>query len=178
MARAVCVCVVDASIEEDVYTVDVIGRGSARMRQRIAVSTQNYKWMGKLWKTKNHFCMPGPDILTIYPKSCRVELPSLQELDSCMKDLYSQSRENKDFILDVPFTTEEVCAALKMLRRGKSPGSDSLLAEHLLEGGEAMVNWLAKILHAIIALKALLKCGIIIPVYKGSGRDPLLPGSY
>ena len=114
-------------------------------------------------------------------KSRRVELPPLQELDLHTKDLYSQSRENEDFILDVPFTTEEVYAALNTLRRGKSPGSDSLLAEHLLEGGEAVVNWLAKIFNAIIVLEALpnsLNCGIIVPVYKGSGRDPLLPGSY
>ena len=30
-------------------------------------STQSYKWMGKMWKIRNHFCMPGRGILKIYP---------------------------------------------------------------------------------------------------------------
>ena len=114
-------------------------------------------------------------------KSRKEELRPLQELDSHMLHLESQSRENEDFILDTPFTTEEVYGALKKLKRGKSPGPDDLLAEHLFEGGEAVVNWLMKIFNAIVALEKLpnsLKNGIIVPVYKGGGRDPLLPGSY
>lgn len=108
-------------------------------------------------------------------KSRKEELRPLQELDSHMLHLESQSRENEDFILDTPFTTEEVYGALKKLKRGKSPGPDDLLAEHLFEGGEAVVNWLMKIFNAIVALEKLpnsLKNGIIVPVYKGSGRDP------
>ena len=114
-------------------------------------------------------------------KSCKGELRSLQELDLYMLHLDSQSWENEDFILDTPITTEEVYAALKKLKRGKSPGPESLLAKHLLEGGEALANWLMKIFNAITTLETLpnsLKSSIIVPVYKGSGRDPLLPGSY
>ena len=99
---------------------------------------------GKIVEDKESFLRAWSRHFENLSKSRRVELPPLQELDLHTKDLYSQSCENEDCILDVPFTTEEVYTALKTLRRGKSPGSDSLLAEHLLEGGEAVVNWLAK----------------------------------
>ena len=50
-------------------------------------STQSYKWMGKLWKTLLHAWSQHFENLS---KSCSVELPPLQELDSRMKYLYSQ----------------------------------------------------------------------------------------
>ena len=111
-------------------------------------------------------------------KSRKEEYRPLQELNLHMFHLDSQSWENEDFILDTPVTIEEVYAALKKLKRGKSPGPDNLLAEHLLEGGEAVANWLMKIFNVIVTLEALPKSGIIVPVYKGSSKDPLFPGSY
>ena len=70
---------------------------------------------------------------------------------------------------------------LRKLKRGKSPGQDKIMAEHLLEGGDAVAVWLEKIFNAIVTLEALpdsLKSVFVIPVYKGNGRDPLLPDSY
>ena len=52
---------------------------------------------------------------------------------------------------------------------------------YLVVGGEVVATWLMKIFHVIVALRVLpdsLKSGVIIPVYKGSRRDLLLPGSY
>ena len=44
-----------------------------------------------------------------------------------------------------------------------------------------MQVWLRNVLNAIVELEAVpstLKSGIIIPVYKGSGRDPVETDSY
>ena len=53
--------------------------------------------------------------------------------------------------------------------------------EHIFYGGEALKLWLKKLFNRIIALEEIPTClneGLIIPVYKGNGKDPLLPDSY
>ena len=89
--------------------------------------------------------------------------------------------DNEEYILDVPFTVEEAEKVIKRLKRRKAPGPDSLLAEHLIEGGQSVVICLANILNAIIDLEAIpdyFKSGLVVPVYKGSGKDPLKTDSY
>ena len=114
-------------------------------------------------------------------KSKREELPLLQSSNHTLETLTCNPYSNNDSILDVPFTFEEVKNVLRKLKRGKSPGQDKIMAEHLLEGGDAVAVWLEKIFNAIVTLEALpdsLKSGFVIPVYKRNGRDPLLPDSY
>ena len=44
-----------------------------------------------------------------------------------------------------------------------------------------MTRWLTCILNAIVDLEVLpdtLKSGIVVPIYKGSGKDPLLVNNY
>ena len=94
-----------------------------------------------------------------------------------MSNLEQQSYSNNDLIFDIPFTVEEVKTVLRMMKR--SP--DDLVVEHFREGGDAVVVWLVKIFNEIVSLEALpssQKSGIIIPVYKGNEKDPLLPNSY
>ena len=59
---------------------------------------------------------------------------------------------------------------------------DCLDPEHIFYGGEALKLWLKKLFNRIIALEEIPTCllneGLIIPVYKGNGKDPLLPDSY
>ena len=57
-----------------------------------------------------------------------------------MKHLVTLSLGNEDSLLEIPFTTDEVSAAIKKLKRGKAPGPDNLMSEHLLEGGVAVIN--------------------------------------
>ena len=55
------------------------------------------------------------------------------------------------------------------------------MAEHLIEGGDVVTTWLTGILNAVIDLESVpdsLKRGVVVPVYKGSGKDPLLVESY
>ena len=66
-----------------------------------------------------------------------------------MKMLELQSHMNEEYLLDVPFTAQEVSKAVVKLKEKKAPGSDGLLAEHLKAGGEAVMIWLRNILIAI-----------------------------
>ena len=94
--------------------------------------------------------------------------------------LESQSCMNEEYLLDVPFTAEEVSTAVSKLKK-KAPGPDGLLAEHIKAGGEAVVIWLMNILNAIVELEsvpAVLKRGVVVPVYKGGGKDPMKVDSY
>ena len=81
--------------------------------------------------------------------------PDLAELKSNIEALIPVSMDNEEYILDVPFTVEEVEKAIKHLKRRKAPGPDSLLAEHLIEGGQSVVICLTNILNAIIDLEAI-----------------------
>ena len=97
-----------------------------------------------------------------------------------MKILESQSFMNEEYLLDVPFTAEEVSRAVSKLKK-KAPGPDGLLAEHLKAGGEGVVIWLRNILNAIVefeSVPSVLKRGVVVPVYKGGGKDPLKIDNY
>ena len=75
---------------------------------------------------------------------------------------------------------EEVEQAVLRLKK-KAAGPDGLTVEHLQEAGSDIQIWLRNVLNAIIELEEVpsaLKSGIVIPVYKGSGRDPGLTDSY
>ena len=66
--------------------------------------------------------------------------------------------------------------AIKNLKKNKAPDPDNILAEHLIEGGDIVITWMMGILNAIVELECVpdsLKCGNIIPVYKGGGKDPM-----
>ena len=70
---------------------------------------------------------------------------------------------------------------LKRLKKKKSSGPDDLLAEHIMQGGHCVVIYLTRIFNAIIDLEiipASFKCGLVVPVYKGSVKDPLKTESY
>ena len=104
-----------------------------------------------------------------------------QPADSNIYDLEAKSLLNDDQILDTSITLEEIEAAVNTLKLGHSKGADGLNSEHLLYGGPTLMLWLMKIFNAIISLEEVPTCfkeGVIIPVYKGRGKDPLLASSY
>ena len=66
--------------------------------------------------------------------------------------------------------------AIKRLKRKNALGPDSLKAEHLLEDGSKVIACLTSLFNALIELEIILgslKCGIVLPLYKGSGKDHL-----
>ena len=98
-----------------------------------------------------------------------------------MKLLESRSHMNEEYLLDAPYTADEASRAVSKLKKKKAPGPDGLLAEHLKAGREAVVIWLTNILNAIVELESvptILKRGIVVPVYKGGGKDPMKIDSY
>ena len=98
-----------------------------------------------------------------------------------VKQLMTASFKNDDSLLDVPFCAAEVDAILRKLKPGKSAGHDMLQAEHLKYGGPILHEWIPQISNSIIDLEHVpdsLKMGIVIPVYKGGGMDPLDTNSY
>ena len=87
----------------------------------------------------------------------------------------------RDIILDVPFDVEEVEHALKCLKLKRSGGPDNVLPEHLRYCGPVCMNWLCKVYNSICDLELIPDCfkhGIIVPAFKGKGKDPLLVNSY
>ena len=98
-----------------------------------------------------------------------------------LKVLESQLQQNEKFLLDVPFTADEVSRAVARLKKRKAPGPDGLMAEHLKGGGEGVVIWLMKILNATVELESMpmvLKKGVVMSVYKGGGKDLMKTDSY
>ena len=100
---------------------------------------------------------------------------------STITDLEDKSFWNKEDILDTQIDVAEIEGALKTLKLGRSGGIDGLDPEHLYYGGEVLKLWLKKIFNRFTALEEVPNClneGLVIPVYKKNGKDPLLPGSY
>ena len=78
---------------------------------------------------------------------------------------------------------EEVNAAINRLKRSSSAGLDSLSLspQHLLYVGPLLKSWLCNAFNTIVNFEEIpfqFKVDIIVPIYKGKGKDPLLPGSY
>ena len=114
-------------------------------------------------------------------RSKEEEFPILADLKEQVDSLFKRSLENEEMLLDTPFTAEEVDNALRRLKPGKAAGHDLLQPEHLKYGGEVIRIWVQQISNAIVELESVpdaLRMGIVTPIYKGSGKDPLDTNSY
>ena len=79
----------------------------------------------------------------------------LQETQSRIPDFEAQSYTNSELILDLPFLTEEVEAAVKHLKRNSSGGPDSITPHHVLHTGSIFKNWLCHIFNKIVKLESI-----------------------
>ena len=93
----------------------------------------------------------------------------------------AKSHANEEGILDCLFTREEVAGAMRKLRLRKAAGPDGVIGEHLKWGGNMVQEWLLRVTNAVVDLEvvpSVLKSGILVPVYKGGGKDPMDVNSY
>ena len=105
----------------------------------------------------------------------------LKQSDSRIQHMEALSFGFSDQILDDPLTTEKIKMAVRKIKSNRSGGADGLTAEHLKHGGPAVVVWLKRIFNLIVSLEQVpccLKLGVIVPVFKGKGRDPLSCNNY
>ena len=106
---------------------------------------------------------------------------SIDEAENEMPRLDALSRLNVDDIIDDEFTVEEVETCLKRLKCNKACGIDGLQPEHLKYGGQLLTLWLKQIFCAFSQFEQVppsLLTGVICPIYKGRGKDPLSCHSY
>ena len=88
---------------------------------------------------------------------------------------------NEDSTLDWDVTVEEIQGMIKKLKKGKSPGPDGMVSEHILFGGGTLILWLKHMFNSIIRYESIPSCfkfGVTTPIHKGKGKDPLNRGSY
>ena len=67
------------------------------------------------------------------------------------------------------------------MKKGKACGPDNNLPEHVTYGGDFLNLWLKKVFNEITRLERIppsLKETVIVPVYKGKGRDPFHAKNY
>ena len=93
-----------------------------------------------------------------------------------------RSRARAPQTVEDPVVVEEVEQAIRRLKpANRFGGSDSLTPEHLKFWGPIFKNWLCQLFNHLLTFEQIptvFKQGVIIPVYKGKGRDPLLTSSY
>ena len=106
---------------------------------------------------------------------------NLLHIQNDLPRLESLSKMNLDDIIDDNFTTDEIEASIRKLKPNKAGGYDGLLPEHFKFGGSLLVLWLKEIFCTFLRLEQVppsLLTGIICPIYKGKGKDPLSCSSY
>ena len=102
-----------------------------------------------------------------------------QYVKAQVNDWYAQ-RDDGPF-LDDPITSGDIRKAVKGLNKGKSPGHDSIAAEHLQHAGCAVYDLLAGLFNKIISLEYIpqnFRTGTQIPLFKGKNLCALDPNSY
>ena len=110
------------------------------------------------------------------------ENPAISQWREEISNLHAQSlqKDDEELLLDVPFSgAAGSCPQTSESREVRR--ARGLVPEHLKLGGVVLRTWLLQVYNAIIELEAIpstLKLGIITPVYKGGGKDPLSSDTY
>ena len=121
----------------------------------------------------NHFSSLGQS-----ESSSNKHLRTSQDL---IKELSSESLSYGDNILESEIGVEEVEFAIRRLKKNRAGGADNVSPEHLKFSGPVFRIWLCYIYNSICQLECIPQCfkdGVIIPVFKGKGKDPLQTKSY
>ena len=96
-------------------------------------------------------------------------------------ELYNDGSDCSDTFLQDVFSTAEVKNAIKTLNKGKAPGFDRIVAEHIKYAGESTVDLLCTLYNRIRATEYIPTCfrlGVQIPLFKGKDLSNLAADSY
>ena len=161
------------------------------------LSSNSNSHLVKIWRSKSSGPPPTlhshstqsrvdrPSTISIASWNCRGlhnAIPYIRTIiQSQIHQLEAQTYLENDYVLDSTIVVEEIEAALAHLKKSSSGGPDHLSPHHLSLSGPLFKNWICKIFNTILTLEAIpasFKAGIIIPLYKGKGKDPLSTDSY
>ena len=81
----------------------------------------------------------------------------------------------------VTFTLEKVSEAVRSLKCNKAAGPDELDPEHLIYGGERLLEYLTLLFKAIMEatyIPSSFLHGLVVPIPKGYNKDLSLPNNY
>lgn len=112
------------------------------------------------------------------PSMDRFDNHHLEVINNSVQDLF-HSPSNVDDILF--FTPEEIQSLLQTLPKKKASGPDLLSMEHLIHAPEKVGEVLSSLFNGILRLHYIpssFLCSLIIPLFKGGGKDPTLPNNY
>lgn len=107
--------------------------------------------------------------------------PLLEEYDSRISDIEAKSFTESDFILDSTIVCGRSGWSHSPLKRESAGGPDLVTPNHLKHCGPLVRKWLCQIFNHFLVFETILsqfKTDIIVPVYKGKGKDPLQMNSY
>ena len=107
--------------------------------------------------------------------------PEDSSISSFLENKCKEPEGSPNIILEKQVTIDEVTNCIKGLRKRKSPGIDGIVNEHIIHGGSTLCYALVELLNAIVDTEntpASWKTSIIIPLYKGNGKDKSAPTSY
>ena len=105
----------------------------------------------------------------------------LRKSHQSISELASESIHSCDNILDSEIDVEEVDFAIQHLKRNRAGGIDNVSPEHLKFSGPIFRKRLCHVYNCICQLEHIPQCfkdGVIVPVFKGKGKDPLLMKNY
>lgn len=103
------------------------------------------------------------------------------DIDSTLQQLSHENVNHYSDILECAITYDELISAISSLKRKKAPGPDGVLNEHVLYGGQPLLQLLLILFNMIIDHESVPKRwkeSIIIPLYKGTGKCKTEPKSY
>ena len=85
--------------------------------------------------------------------------------------------------LDNPITYNDVCKAISLIKKNKSPGVDKLLNEYFIEACDIPAGYITELFHKILNSGFFLVAwtkGIIVPIHKKVDKSDVkkLKGNY
>ena len=140
---------------------------------------QRSRW--SKFRADGRLLLDPEDLLTAWSSHFRMlseskkDIPKLSELESRVEEMAAGLFANEEAILNCLLIREEVAGALRKLKVMKAADPDGTVGEHLKRGGAVVQEWLLRVLNAVVDIEvvpSVLKSGIIVPVYKGGGKDP------